>query len=124
MLGADTDGNVQTINKGTTDNTTAINYFLETQELEFGNRAHAKEIHDEMVAFTHYGQDSQLQVSTDGTNFKTIPIKLGERVSIGEDINIEGNFFVFRWFGQSTQKAPVFEGLYLDNVEDKGTIIL
>src|ERR1035437_6701492 len=119
MRGADTTGQVQTINYGTTDNTTAISYELETQDAEFGSRAHLNKISNDMVVFCKNGEDSSFQAKCDG-ELKQIKIDLSKRVNIGNDINLEGHWFNFRWFGQTTGTSPVFEGIYIENISDIG----
>ena len=120
LVFADTDGDVQTYNTGTSDNGLPIYFELETQELEFGNRAHLKKISDQIVAFTNGGVDTELYAATDGEDFKPIQMSLSERVNIGENINLEGHYVVFRWLGQTTDSLPVFEGLYIENITDMG----
>lgn len=120
MRGADTAGRVQTLNLGTADRGTIdINYEMTTQDMEFGNRAHLKGISDQLVVFTKNGQDSSIQALCDGV-LTQIPMTLTARVNYGKDVNLEGHFFQFRWFGQSKGTAPQFEGLYIENIEDKG----
>lgn len=120
MIGADTGGNVQTYNVGTTDNTTAINFLLETQELEFGNRAHVNNINDKLVIFTKYGLNSRIDVSQDDDDYIPARGSLGDRVNILSDLNITGSYITLKWSGTSTQKAPVFEGFYVEEIQDDG----
>ncbi len=122
MVGSDTSGDVQTMNSGTTDNTTPIYFELETQELEFTGRQNLKKISDRLVVFSNNGLDSQLQVREDGDDYIPINIDLSKRVNIGEEINASGNFFTFKWFGSSSGTPPIFEGIYLDNVVDQGVV--
>ncbi|MES2006905.1 MAG: PKD domain-containing protein [Patescibacteria group bacterium] len=120
MIGADLDGDVQTLNVGRSDDGVPIYFELETQELEFGNRLHLKKIADKIVVFTNFGVSSQLQASTDTSDYKPIVMDLSERVNIGTSINLEGHFVTFKWFGSSSETTPVFEGLYLEDVTDLG----
>lgn len=118
MIGADSIGEVQFLNLGITDNGSAIDYELITQDIEFGNRAHLKKISDEIAVFTNNGQDSFLSCAEDG-EYKDVPIKLNDRVNYGF-LNVEGHFFNFRWSGQSTGTSPILEGLYIEKIDDKG----
>ena len=120
LIGSETSGNVQTLNKGFTDNGRPIFYFLETQDLEFGGLQDVKEISNNIVAFTDNGQNSRLKISTDGKTLKEIPIDLTERVSVGRNVNERGNYFKFRWEGESTGDAPVFEGLFIPSPTNSG----
>lgn len=120
MLSADTTGSVQTFNVGLTDNTSAINFFLETQENDLSNRAHFDVISDKIVIFTKYGIDSKFQVKADDKDWANITVDLSDRVNIADSINISGHFVKFKWFGESKGASPVFEGVYLETITDKG----
>ncbi len=120
MAGADTNGTVQMLNAGKSDDGTPIYYELETQELEFGNRNHLKKIADKIVVFTHLGGSSQLQARTNVQEYSPVSMDLNERVNIGKKINLEGNYVTFKWFGQSSTESPVFEGLYLEDITELG----
>ena len=119
MVGAET-GEIQTINAGKDDDGTPIYYELETQELEFGDRAHLKKISDQLTVVTQGGLDSQLQAREDEGNFKPIPVDFSTHVTIGDNINLEGKFFTFKWFGEANESSPILEEIYIENIEDKG----
>ena len=119
LRGASTVGDVQTLNLGTSDNTAVIDFEMETQDIEFADRSHLIKIADRIAVFTQNGQDSSLQCKCDG-EAKDIPIKLTRRVNIGKDIDLEGHFFRFRWFGTATGKPPMFEGFTLETISDMG----
>ena len=119
MRGADTAGEVQTVNLGTTDNGANINYDLETQELDFGGREELKQISDHLVVMTQNGLDSHIQVKADDEDYANVDGNLNDRVNI-LDINAEGYFFKFRWFGTSSGKAPILEGFYVPTISYKG----
>ena len=120
MVSADTSGSVQTVNIGTTDNSTAIYFELETQEQDFGNRSHAHEIADQMVIYTNFGIDSKLQIKPDSNDYINIDVDLSDRVNIAENLNIKCHFAQFKWFGESAGAAPTFEGMYIERVNDLG----
>jgi hypothetical protein len=122
LIGACSSGNTNTYNVGTTDNSAPINFDLILQNQEFGDRSHLNKISDKIVVFGQGLNDAQLQVQggDDGHNFKDINIDLSKRVNIGQDINLEDYFFAFRIFGNSTGTSPVFEGIEIPYVEDKG----
>lgn len=120
LIGSETTGDVQTLNLGQTDNGKPIFYKLDTQDLEFGLRQNVKEISDKVVAFTDNGENSRLQVSADDNTLKDVPVKLIKRVNVGRDVNVRGNYFKFRWMGESTGNSPVFEGLHLPDISDSG----
>jgi hypothetical protein len=117
--GATTAGDVQTLNLGTTDNGNPINYEMTTQDIDFANRAHDKSISDQLIVFAQNGQDSTMDCFCDGEK-KDIPITLTERVNYGKNINLEGHFFNFHWFGETSGTSPVFEGFTIEAVQDNG----
>lgn len=124
LRAANDGGGVATIDLGTTDDGNPIYFFLDTQELEFGNRATLKEISDEFAIFLKNGGSSTMSGRTDMGDFQPLLVSLADRVNIGKDINLQGSYFVFRWEGQSTGTSPVFEGLYFEKVTDKGVVKL
>lgn len=122
MIGADTLGNVQTINKGTTDNGTEIFYDLETQELEFGNRAHTNTISDLISIFCKNGAGSSMQVKATDKDYRDIQKSLPKRVNVVDNFSVEGEYFTFRWFGSTSLESPVFEGFYIERIKDEGMV--
>ncbi len=122
MLFADTSGNVQTFDKGTTDNTSTIFYFLETQQLEMGNRAHVNNLSNLISVFTKNGGNSRLQVRTDDDDYEDVKMSLQLRVNTGDGINVSGNYATFKWWGESNDTPPTFEGLYIEQISDEGQV--
>lgn len=120
MVGIETAGTAQGFNAGKADDTTPIYYELQTQEIEFDNRAHLKNISDKITALVDSGIDSSLEAQEDDGNFKPIPVGLNNTVNIGQDINLKGNYFTFKWSGTAQENSPVFNGLYLERVTDLG----
>ena len=120
MVAADSNGDVQCINIGKNDDGTPIYFELETQDLEFGDRTHLKQISDKIVVFCKYADASTLEVKANDGNYKQVKIDLEDRVNIGQDINTEGFFFNFKWYGEVDSQTPIFEGVYLEKVVDKG----
>ncbi len=116
---ADPDGNVQLVNGDTSDNGTPIYYELETQELNFGNRGHIKKIADKIAVLTDFGIDGVIEAST-GDSYKPIPMSLSNRVNFGKNINLEGNYFTFKWSGYTSLVSPIFEGFVLEGITDMG----
>lgn len=121
LLGTEYDGYLSTVNSSlNSDDGQAIPYYLETQEQEFGNRAHTKDISDKIVVFTRNGGDGMFLVKQNDGNFKSANIQTNNRVNVGTDINFESEFFIFRWQGQALGQRPVFEGYHLPKVTDLG----
>ncbi len=120
MIGADTDGKVQTINIGKSDDGTPIYYDLETQDIELGNRSHLKQVSNQIAIFTRFGAQSNLQAKSDMFPYKDISLVMSDRVNIGDKIDLTGHWLTFKWFGSSTTVSPVFEGIYLEDINDFG----
>ncbi|MES2006906.1 MAG: hypothetical protein V4436_02225 [Patescibacteria group bacterium] len=120
FIGAAVGGTVQMVNVGKSDDGTPIFYELETQELEFGNRATLKKIADEIGVIGDNGLNSILEVRSDTQEYTPVPMTMNARVNIGKNIDTEGHYFTFRWFGEVDQSSPILEGLYLENITDFG----
>ena len=119
LRGATSAGDVQTLNLGSTDNTVAISFEMETQDIELADRSHLIKISNRMAVFTQNGQDSSILCKCDDEP-KNIPGSLTKRVNIIHDIDLEGHYFRFKWYGTSTGKPPVFEGFTLETISDMG----
>lgn len=117
---ANTVGEVQTINLGQTDDGEDIYFEFESQDLEFGNRGHLHGISDKLIVFMNNGIDSNIQFRVDGVDLKDVPMSTNRRVNIGKDIDLQGNFFNFRWSGSSRGTAPALEGFQLEDINDLG----
>lgn len=120
MIGADISGDVQTINKGTTDNSNPIFFNLETQEAEFGNRAHSNTFSDLLAVFTKGADNSSLQCSADDEDWKDIKDALPQTVNIIDNFSLDGHYFKFKWFGNTSTNSPIFEGIYVEKITDEG----
>lgn len=120
MAFADTDGDVQLANAGFTDNGSPIHFELETQQIDFGNRAHIKKIADMVVVFAQDAADTSFAALPEGDDEVDIPVGLDERVNIGEEIDIEGKYIIFRWSGVAETVSPIFEGFEIPKITDIG----
>lgn len=119
MVFADTDGDVQIPNVGFNDNGVPIFFELETQEIDFGIRSHVKKASDKIVVFADDAEGTEFSAIIDGEE-QEIDIGLGLRVNIGENINLEGKLYTFRWSGSSDTVSPIFEGFKLPDITDAG----
>lgn len=121
MRGASDAGIVQTIDLGKTDITDAIPFFLETQDIDCGDRSHNKGISDKIAVFTDDGLSSSFSARLDG-NPTPVPIllTLEKRVNVGQDINLQANFYNFIWSGTSSGNPPIFEGFKIEDIQDLG----
>ena len=109
-------------NETISDDSGAIPYNLETQEQEFGNRAHTKDISDEIVVFAKNGTDGMFSVKENDGDFNSSNMTLNNRVNVGTDIDFEAEFFTFRWQGEALNSRPILEGYHLPKVTDLGII--
>lgn len=120
FVGANTDGNVQMMNIGKSDDGVPLYYEVETQEVEFGNRAHLKVISDQVQVLSKFGIDSTLEGKEEDGDYKKIPVDLSRRVNIGDDVNLKGKYFTFKWYGESNETSPVLEGISIEKIVDLG----
>lgn len=120
LVGAETAGNVQTINSGVTDNTTPIYYDLQTQQLEFGSRQDVKTISDSIVVFTTNGGNGRIEFQANDGDFQTVPVDLTKSVAKGENINLQFQYCIFRWTGESIGTPPILDGFYIPKIDNQG----
>jgi hypothetical protein len=120
LVGADASGDVQKLNYGNTDNTNPIYYELETQDIEFGNRAHTKKINDKVVVFSQYASSSRVEIKADDKDPVQLRTNMDGRVNVSKDNAIEGKYFRATWSGHTKTQQPVFEGIYFEDVIDQG----
>lgn len=99
MLGGDKNGQCQQINEGTTDNGEAINYSLETQDLELGAGGRYKEV-NKIVAFTRNTRKGQLHYRANSDSDKDWK-SFGNITNDVEDREFKGkgNWFNFKISG-------------------------
>ena len=119
---ADNAGYVQLLNLGNTDNGTPIFYHLETQELDFGNRASTTILSNKMVVYGRNMMGSKIEYKNEKGNWVTIPYQMTDTVNVFDGFNVEGKYFKFKWSGQTSGARPVFEGLYFPDLIDQGVI--
>jgi len=120
---ADSAGYVDTLNFGSTDRGTPIFYSLETQELEFGSRGTTDKMSGHIAAYTKNGQNSKIQVKTEGGDYSDIDGDLTSSVTIIETANLDGRYFKFKWSGVTdSSQPPEFQGLEFPEYEDQGYI--
>lgn len=120
LVGAETTGEVQAMNTGKSDDGDPIYFEIETQEIDFGNRAHLKKIADQVSVNIEKGDDTSIEAKTDSRDYKPIPFPVDRTVTIGEKVNLEGHFFTFKWSGESAKASPVFKGIYIEKITDLG----
>jgi hypothetical protein len=117
------DGHIDRLNYdiANSDNGRAIPFYAETQELEFQNRSHEKNISDKIVVYAQNGNESSFSVKSNEGDFKSAIMTLENRVNVGtNNINFAGNYFTFKWHGESNGSRPIFQGFNLPKVTDLG----
>ncbi len=120
MISSDTTGSVRTNNVGTNDDSTSISFFLETQEEEFGNRAHSNGFNDLITIFGKDLQGTTVQVRSDEADYKDVTDSLPNRVNVVDGVTFAGHYFTFKWFGNTSTSSPTFEGLQIERTVDEG----
>lgn len=120
LIGADDSGAVQTLNTGFSDNGAEIPCELETQEIEFGNRAHTKGLGKQFMAFMKNGKNANLMYNANDTEFKKLLGDLTKRVNIHSELNIKCQFMVFRLQATAKGQQIIFEGFQIEEVKDLG----
>ncbi len=121
LLATEYSGAIATVNSNTiSDDGGAIPYEMDTQEQEFGDRSHTKNISDKIVVFARNGNEGSMSVKENDGAFLTADMTLENRINVGTDVNFEGQFFTFRWKGEALGSRPVFEGYHLPTVTDLG----
>lgn len=120
LISSDTTGSVRTQNTGTSDDSSPIFFFLETQEEEFGNRAHSNGFNELLTVFVKDGSGTSIQVKSDEQDYGDVVDSLPNRVNVIDGVTFEGHYFTFKWFGNSSTSSPVFEGLQIEKAIDEG----
>lgn len=108
-LGGDTDGSVQTLHSGTTDNGTPISYEYISGDFELDSGSTTKTL-TEMSAYAINGTNTTLAVSgDDGVTFDTFG-QLKDKVTVFTGKNVTGQAFQVKIEGINSQTAVSFEG--------------
>jgi len=120
LTASDSDGNVQVINIGSKDISTPIYYELETQEIEFSDRSHVKQVQDKILTYTQNADSSRVMIKQDDKDYIPLAINLKDDVSVSTAPRFKFNFLTFKWMGNSKNMSPVFNGFYMEKVTDFG----
>ena len=119
-VGGDTDGAVQTLFSGTTDNGAAIAYEHRSKRFEFGSRATTKEI-KRMATFTEPAVGATFSIDADGRGFKTVG-QAKNPVSFIDSVNVGGRGLTFKMMGTNKGTPVVYEGFELIDWENDGYV--
>lgn len=107
-VGGDTDGMVQYIFDGTTDNGTPINYEYQTKEWSFVSPNCVTQI-SKMGVMVENGVGSQWMYNSDKQGFKTLG-EVKDRSTILKGLNIKGNQIAFKLAGSNRYTPIKFTG--------------
>ena len=122
-VGGDTAGNVQTINSGTTDNTTAISAECEFAPILFTTRSHTKTV-SRLTTYANFFQGLKFFLKIDQSDFKELgEIKKTEQNFTGF-YNYSGLFRGKRFFPKisvaNSNVAWQFDGFEFQEIIDEG----
>jgi len=120
ITAADSDGNVQVINIGNSDNSIPIYYELETQDIEFSDRSHVKQIQDKILTYSEGADSSTVMIKQDDKDYIPLAINLKDAVSVSTAPRFKFNFLNLKWLGNSKNISPIFNGFYMEKVIDFG----
>lgn len=118
-VGGDTDGMVQTINSGTTDNGTAISSECETGMLVFTTRGRVKTV-KEIVALAKHYQGLTVLIKVDDGAFKKIMSISGPETKTTDMPIMRGKRFFLKITASNSGTAFEFEGFEIPNIIDEG----
>lgn len=108
LVGGDTDGMVQTLFSGNTDNATPITYEHQSKQLEFDSRATTKQC-SEIAAFVTNGAGTTVSVSSDSGPF--VPqFEVTGPVTFAKGLNLRGHYFSAKVSGSNSSTPAVLEG--------------
>jgi hypothetical protein len=110
--------------KGTVDlaNNVPVKYFLQTHDLEMGDRSHTKNISDMFVVYMSDGGEGTFLARENDGDYQVILNRLNKRVNVGRNVQLQAEFFTFRWQGEANSMRPLLEGYHLPKVTDLGII--
>lgn len=111
MVTGDASARVYRLDTGNTDNGTAIEFELISQDLEFGSRGVIKDLHSQVMVYSEESPGIGIQIRVDKKNWISVEqeaVKEIEDISIQEDL--VGNVFEFRCFGSSSGEQFTFKG--------------
>ena len=117
-VGGDTDGMIQTIDSGTTDNGTPISSECELAPMVFTTRGRIKVI-NELVAYAQDFQGLQLFMKVDNGEFDNIG-SIDDTEKRFKEVKFRGHKFYPKITAYNSQAPFVFEGLEYPDVQDEG----
>jgi hypothetical protein len=118
IVGGDTDGHVQTLDSGNTDNSADIVSDCEMRPLVFGNRAKRKAVPELYTVSTDF-QGLRLHMKTDDGPFKEIG-GIKQHVQRFTGLELKGSSFQPKITCSNSSTPYVFDGLVWSKIQDEG----
>lgn len=119
VVGGDTDGNVQTIDSGTTDNGDPINSECEYGSFVFTTRGRTKVL-NEFITHTKYYQGLKILVKTDNGNYEEFGIDAEEKRFSPK---LRGHKFYFKLSAVNSETPWQFDGCEISSITEEGITI-
>ena len=116
VVGGDTDGYVQTMDSGYTDNGASIPYECELGPQVFTGRSRMKHIPSVITSATDY-QGLTLHCRVDGVLKPIGGISASDQLF--DNVDLHGHIFNFKLAGSNSNKPFVFDGITLPTVQDQ-----
>jgi hypothetical protein len=111
------------LHDGSTPSFVPIDYYLITQEIEFGDRSHWKQISDQIVVFLKAGTGTHLSIILENDEVINVEGSLDEKVNILNNINVSGHYIKLKWYGSrgtGSSLSPILEGFSIPSITDTG----
>lgn len=117
----DTTARCYTLDSGTTDNSTAIEFEIISHEQDFGDRAFLKDLHDKLIVYTKDSSDIEVSIRADGREFVTVghALKQVDELPLSPYV-LSGNFFDVRFVGNTSGASPIIYGYEFPNIGSSG----
>ena len=116
FVGGDTTARVLQMNSGLTDNGTAINYEVESHDIDFSSKGMLKEISERIMAYGLNPVDVVIQVQIEGEDWITLGAMNKEIEEFLINERIKGHYMRFRVIGTHSTVRFRFQGLELPTV--------
>lgn len=118
----DNTARVLTLDSGTTDNGTAIEFELLSQRLDFGAPGYLKDVHDSMFIHTLDSSDMEISIRPDNKDFITIGHCLKDTEEVDINVPLLGHFFEIQIVGSTSGASPVIYGYELPSISSTGYV--
>ena len=120
----DSTARAYTLDSGTTDNGTAIEFEIISHEKDFGDRALLKDLHDKLIVYTKDSSDIEVSIRSDGQEFVTVGhvLRQVDELPLSPYV-LSGNFFDVRFVGSTSGASPILYGYEFPGIGSSGKTI-